>query len=274
MLQMNNSSNVIEVEAIKKNDASQKNLTSRFDKVLNNKCLRNRQRNKSKMLVKPLESEKLKLYPTRFRVNRIKKAFVILVVTMLVDLCECYAQNQEHLAFMGVPINGELSAFVKQMNKLGFTITSGETYLRGIRTVEMSGNFHENKCVIAISSTALTRTVFLVSVNIFEKKIWETSKWKEVKNTYSKYKYRCQEKYGTPTEVTEIFSSPYKEGDGNEFKALREYKDSWYDTSWSLNLGEVIIEVLPFDNSGGWVRIHYFDKINKKIKDKEKQDAI
>ena len=109
--------------------------------------------------------------------------------------------EQEHLKFMGIPLDGNIVVFVEKMQGLGF-ILDDSVFLdwKEYNSVDMTGKFAGmDKCRISVYSTSKTHTVWSVSVQFFEIFATEPKKtWEVVKKRYYILKDRLAHKYGNP----------------------------------------------------------------------------
>ena len=98
----------------------------------------------------------------------------------------CHAQI-EHLTFMGIPIDGKLKDFHKELKKKGFRRISTSSY----NTWSYEGIFSWDKVKIVVYFDAETKTVCTVGVII------PCGTMDNAEQTYQNYKKRLQEKYET-----------------------------------------------------------------------------
>ena len=184
------------------------------------------------------------------------KRFLLLIISVLLALNANAQQENKHLTFKGIPIDGSLSSFITKLEKQGFSLET--TY---DNAAMMKGNFGGENCEIGIYSTANANSVFQIIV-AFPK----SSTWASLKAIYNKYKDALTKKYGKP-EVIEKFYSPYDEGDGYEMSAIKADK-CLYSSKFYVEHG--IIQLVIFNSAN--IGIAYTDKINKAI-DEDENDA-
>ena len=125
---------------------------------------------------------------------------------------------QEHLCFKGEPIDGEVSSFVRKLNKLGFkTLDSDdEGYF-------LEGMFSGHNSALFVESSLISHTPHTVYV-----KQEAIEDWASLIHDYSALKKGLTLKYGNPILVKEEFRSPYKEGDGSEYMAFKGGYADWH----------------------------------------------
>lgn len=178
-----------------------------------------------------------------------KKLFITLIFTTL--LSPIFAQS-EHLTFKGIPIDGSLAEFSKQLIQKGFHHVGTED-----GTAAFVGEFAAYKnCTIGVISSKGTNVVSKVGV-IFPK----CDTWSKLYSNYSNLKEMLTIKYGEPTESTEEFQS-YREPTDDNSKMLEVKQDRCrYTTSWVTEKGTIELEISNQDFAC-FVVLHYWDKIN------------
>lgn len=164
---------------------------------------------------------------------------------------------QEHMKFMGIPIDGTINTFGTKLSEKGFLKKNVDGNI-----CTYKGKFTGREVDVLVLGTDKTSTVWKVVV-WFEK---ETS-WSSIKMMFGDYKEMFKEKYGVPSNDFHFFSKPYYEGDGYEMQALRMDKCT-YSTFWDTQQGHINLAM----RKGGYIAIAYEDQINTEIRDKEKQE--
>lgn len=164
---------------------------------------------------------------------------------------------QEHMKFMGIPIDGTLSSFGTKLSEKGFVKKNADD---GI--LSFKGKFTGKDVDVLLLGTEETLTVWKVVV-LFDK---ETS-WSSIKSIFNDYKDMFKGKYGEPSNDFHFFSKPYYEGDGYEMQALRMDKCT-YSTFWNTLQGSINLDM----NKRGYITIAYEDKANSVIWQKEKEE--
>ena len=117
---------------------------------------------------------------------------------------------------------------------------------------------------VIILSSPISKTVFKIAVYLPKQNDWES-----IKSEYEDYLETLTAKYGTPTSSYNFFSSPYKEGEGDEMNAITMEKCN-YAAFWE----NISIQISEYKQ----VRIAYENAKNIVIRDAEnaklKKDAF
>ena len=185
------------------------------------------------------------------------KKFIICFALCLMATLNINAQEKEHLKFMGIPIEGNASAFSQKLVTKGFVKTKTSE-----NTCALKGTFAGEKDVeLIVCQTPKTKQVWKVSVYLPK-----VSTWSIIKRQYERYKTSFSEKYGTPDHNYEFFDSPYYEGDGYEESAVKNEK-CFYASIWDCGLMVSISQFMQ-------IKLVYEDPINSELDDKEKNQVI
>ena len=183
-----------------------------------------------------------------------------ILITLCIIILSFAMRAQEHMTFMGIPIDGKISAFVQKLEDKGFTY---------IRTSEdgvayLTGSFAGKRdCRILVASSIKSLTVWKVVVSFPSK-----SSWDSVKDEYQAMKKIISSKYGEPEHVFEFFITPYYEGDGCEISAIKNGK-CHYDSFFETDTGGVQVSI-----AGAFIVVAYEDEINVNIKIQEEESSI
>ena len=192
----------------------------------------------------------------------------ILIALLFIFSCiGAMAQNtNEHLKFMGIPINGTLESFTQKLVAKG---------LKSIQAAEgvglLNGTFAgKNDCNIFVATVPNRNIVSKVVVCLPSKDTWE---WLE--NDYKQFKQMLTSKYGEPLQHSETFKAgAFTSSDYLKISALKEGKCD-YHSSWGLNEGFIILEIFNADGSPDCcVRLSYYDAINYKLAEDSKQNDL
>lgn len=168
-------------------------------------------------------------------------------------------QTHEYMTFKGISFNCGLSAFVSNMEALGYT----QVQIKECAAI-LKGNFAgKDDCTIIVLATNKSQIVWKVCV-YFPGQI----SWRSLKNEYESFKNLYTKKYGTPDSY-EFFDSPYEEGDGYELRALKLEKCT-YSSYFTTTQGNVSLKVVSPEN----ICVIYEDKINSDIWEAERSDSI
>ncbi len=188
------------------------------------------------------------------------------ILVLIFSIISMFTFAQEHMSFKGVPIDGSLTDFVANLRQQGYKVTY--TTDDGDACV-MTGEFAGfTDCELFILSTEKSHTVWKVVVFLPE----QTS-WYSLKSRYNEYKNSLITKYGEPTSNYNFFSSPYYEGDGYEFQALRNEK-CHYVSYFNNDLGSISVEIKSKNYNSGQVYIGYEDKTNSNLRKADQQNDM
>ena len=170
---------------------------------------------------------------------------------------------QEHMKFMGIPIDGTPAQFgQKLVTQKGMTDIGRNCYV---------GKFFgiENCCVAVVGVDNNIRTV---SVYFPESKDWTS-----ISARYNQLKNSLTSKYGEPYNVTEYFDSKYVDDDPSRFYELI-FDRCHYETSWVMTQGEIQLKMvnLKGDNSSDsqHVALFYIDYANFNKAEAAKSDDL
>ena len=192
----------------------------------------------------------------------------ILIALLFVFSCiGVMAQNaNEHLKFMGIPINGTLESFSQKLVAKGLKrehAWEDNVLLKGT----FAGKSGSGVCVMRIPSRNI---VYRIVVCLPSRETWE---WLE--NDYTEFKRMLTSKYGDPFKYSESFKEgTYVGSDRLKISALKEGKCEYYST-WGLNEGFIGLEIFNVDGSSDCcVRLTYIDLINGKLAEDSKQNDL
>ena len=192
----------------------------------------------------------------------------ILIALLFIFSCiGAMAQNaNEHLKFMGIPINGTLESFTQKLVA---------KKIKSIQAAEGVGLFNgafagKNDCNIFVATVPNRNIVSKVVVCLPSKDTWE---WLE--NDYKQFKQMLTSKYGEPLQHSKTFKAgAFTSSDYLKISALKEGKCD-YHSSWGLNEGFIILEIFNADGSPDCcVRLSYYDAINYKLAEDSKQNDL
>ena len=168
------------------------------------------------------------------------------------------AQNaNEHLKFMGIPINGTLESFTQKLVAKGM-----KRQLGWDNTVVFRGTFAgERNCEVYVNRVPSRNIVYRIVVCLPSRDTWD---WLE--KDYNEFKEMLTTKYGEPYKCSESFKEgTYVGSDYLKISALKGGKCEYYST-WDLNEGFIILEIFNADGSSDCcVRLVSIDLINGKL---------
>ena len=192
----------------------------------------------------------------------------ILIALLFVFSCiGVMAQNaNEHLKFMGIPINGTLESFTQKLVA---------KKIKSIQAAEGVGLFNgafagKNDCNIFVATVPNRNIVSKVVVCLPPRETWA---WLE--SDYNQFKQMLTSKYGEPLQHSETFKAgTFTSSDYLKISALKEGKCEYY-VGWKLNEGVILLEIISIESpSSCLVRLSYFDAINSKLEESSKQDDL
>ena len=177
------------------------------------------------------------------------------------------AQNaNEHLKFMGIPINGTLESFTQKLVA---------KKIKSIQAAEGVGLFNgafagKNDCNIFVATVPNRNIVSKVVVCLPPRETWA---WLE--SDYNEFKQMLTSKYGEPFQHSETFKAgTFTSSDYLKISALKEGKCEYY-VGWKLNEGVILLEIISIESpSSCLVRLSYYDAINSKLEETSKQDDL
>ena len=192
----------------------------------------------------------------------------ILIALLFVFSCiGAMAQNaNEHLKFMGIPINGTLESFTQKLVA---------KKIKSIQAAEGVGLFNgtfagKNDCNIFVATVPNRNIVSKVVVCLPPRETWA---WLE--SDYYQFKQMLTSKYGEPFQHSETFKAgTFTSSDYLKISALKEGKCEYY-VGWKLNEGVILLEIISIESpSSCLVRLSYYDAINSKLEETSKQDDL
>ena len=177
------------------------------------------------------------------------------VVLTMISFAQPNTETTEHMTFKGVPIDGTLNEYVSKMKQSGFTLIGTED---GVAMLK--GDFAAYKgCIIGVATLEEKDLVSKITV-IFP----EQETWSSLSSNYYNLKELLTEKYGEPTEIVENFDT-YSEPDDDRQKMYEVKIDNCkYYTTYELENGSIQISIDHQSVVSCFVRLAYFDKINRK----------
>lgn len=197
-----------------------------------------------------------------------KRHFLPFLLTFLSILA--FGQNNEmpHLTYKGIPITGTKEHFARELSRKGFFPAEQvpEKQLVKIKDSYI-GEFASYQAQNIILMTPLTNTIYCIQTYLTPH-----TKWEEIIDDYSTFKFHLEGVYGKPTTSKEEFLHPYTKGDGFEMKALNENKIT-YSSSWVLKNGQIKISIIEISKKAVLL-IEYIDKKNSELKADERTAII
>ena len=171
--------------------------------------------------------------------------------------------DNRHLEFKGIPINGSLKKFVTNMKTAGFktvgSISNGTATLKG----DFAGYKDCRLYVQTMDGADIVSTIVV--------QFPECDRWEHLYGDYKDLKEMLTQKYGKPYSVREKFQG-YIGIETDDAKMLQVGKgDCKYESEFRTEKGKIILWIEPMEYDSGCVCLQYSDKINSGV---VKQKAI
>lgn len=171
--------------------------------------------------------------------------------------------DNRHLEFKGIPINGSLKKFVTNMKTAGFktvgSISNGTATLKG----DFAGYKDCRLYVQTIDGADIVSTIVV--------QFPECERWDHLYGDYKSLKEMLIQKYGKPHSVREKFQGYIGiETDDDKMWQVGE-GECKYISEFRTEKGKIILWIEPIEYDSGSVCLQYSDKINSGV---VKQKAI
>ena len=177
----------------------------------------------------------------------------LLITLLILFSVVCLGQNNVHLKFKGIPIDGNYKEFAHQLVQKGFKQIEASN-----DGILLTGNFMAMPSVmVVIYPDPTSKTVSVVSAMIEAGDNWPTieGKYNDVVATY-------KEKYGEPSEHIEEFTTEVYNDDYVRKNALQKDQCN-YKTQWDVDGGRIVISLAYFQLKH-YVICAYVDEQNVK----------
>lgn len=175
-----------------------------------------------------------------------------------------FAQG-EHLKFKGIPIDGELSAFMNEMQKQGFAWKAKDDN-GAVFTGKFAG---VNDCCVLVHCPEGVVTAVSVMFPVAET-------WGELYGRFSSLKDMLTKKYGYPEVSKEEFQSYTPSSDGMKLFAV-ERDDTDFLYVFEVKNGSIELSLSHRKENyeeKAFVLLKYFDKINYSKKESSAYDDL
>ena len=177
-----------------------------------------------------------------------KRILSIIAIALFTFTIGAFAQQNNHFQFKGIPIDGSLTNFGRELAKQGFVEVANNTY---------KGKFLRNEAIVAL-------------VGDDDNMIWRvaaimpsTDTWSILESSYNSYVELYTEKYGKPSKSENIFSTYTGNDAGLRMHAINDGECNYY-AIWNLPQGSIEVRIVKGSKYlEGTVRIIYTDKANK-----------
>lgn len=186
------------------------------------------------------------------------RKMILAVYCMIMAISASAQTDTLHMCFRGIPIDGTLSSFVEKMQRQGYKHIQTDG---GISV--MTGNFAATAdCLIGIVSEESNDLVFKVGVIFPEKETWSS-----LASEYYALKEMLMKKYAEPNDCIEEFESTYQPDDDMTRILYVKMDKCKYAAGFETKNGYIELGIIKGD-SGGQVRLMYWDKINRDLAEK------
>lgn len=187
------------------------------------------------------------------------------VVIVLTGFAQVKQDTAQHLTFKGIPLNGTLEQYVLKMKQNGFEHLSTKE-----GTAMLKGEFAGYKdCYVGVSTLKQKDLVYKIGVLFPEKETWST-----LSGNYFNLKQMLTEKYGNPSDVSEIFDTRIEPKDDQYKFHEVEFDNCKYYSVWTTDKGEIQLSIDHKGVTSCFVKLVYFDKINGEAIKKQALDDL
>lgn len=172
-----------------------------------------------------------------------------------------FAQNNTHIQFKNLPLNGEISSFVGKLKSTGFIDHPDASQYT--KDALLKGTFAgRDNCTIRVKATPKTKVVYRVEVSTDY-----YSDWFSTEKAYQDLLKSYREKYSQASQCDYI-SYPYDSVSGWEIKAIYQNKYSLF-TYFKSEGGEICIIVKADSADKAFIQITYEDFANRDLNKSE-----
>lgn len=168
-----------------------------------------------------------------------------LLITLILSLAVINIIAQEHLSFMGIPLDGSVTEFCKKLKAKGFTKIGHKAIF--------SGYFTSRHATVYVINDGKIVNGVVVAID-------ESSEWNTLVSTYDLYKDLYTQKYGEPFICQEYNPS---RGESNILLMHELGKGSvTYESCWQVTGGLIVLSISKLSHPNGTVIIKYMDVQN------------
>ena len=182
---------------------------------------------------------------------------ILLTLPLLAAPTQAQTTEEQHLEFMGIPIDGTLNAFAQKLQAKGMKITD-----RGNGEIFLSGDFAgDNDCTIGLIGTS-------------KNKIWRAAvlstthySWGTLADRYFTLKNMLAQKYGDPISVEEFQVLYTPDSDSDKWHCVIMDQCN-YSSTYTTENGIIDLSILNHGVlvGGACVVLMYTDRINTQNK--------
>ena len=179
---------------------------------------------------------------------------VLLLILLLTSSISNTIYGQE---FLGIKVDGSLNSVLEKFKAKGFKITSPDA-----NTPILKGLAGTENIELLLFATPISKSVYKFVI-YFDKQ----DEWQSIKSRYNEYYRVLSDKYGDPKDSYSFFSSPYKEGEGDEMEAIAMEKCNYF-SHWKnglTNFNSISISISEYKQ----VKISYENSKNFSLRDAE-----
>lgn len=193
---------------------------------------------------------------------------ILLTLPLLAAPTQAQTTEEQHLEFMGIPIDGTLNAFAQKLQAKGMRIiTSTDS------GIALSGDFAGYRdCSIIVLSYPLAsiQTVWRVTVILPS-----YDSWSSLSSCYFRLKDMLTQKYGTPYGVEEFQAYSQPTDDFTKMHYVKMDKCS-YESIFEISEGYIGLKINAYGitTSDPCACLIYTDQINEQKKDKSAMDDL
>lgn len=176
------------------------------------------------------------------------KRLFLLILATVTAISATYAQDAEYFQFKGIPINGSINDFGKQLEVEGFTKINANSY---------RGKFLRNDSVVTIvgdDDDMVWRVAAFLAT---------TDTWNTLESAFNSYVNLYKEKYGAPHASSKKFLGYVGDSSVSKMHAIGDGECD-YSATWNLPQGSIEVRIVEGSKySTGCIRIIYTDNANK-----------
>ena len=180
------------------------------------------------------------------------KRTILTLITLWLVLWLHAKSDSLHQKFKGVPIDGTRTEFVEKMKLKGFSFLGTYNNVDTLR-----GDFAAFKdCLVCVSTLKHKDLVYSITV-----RFPECDTWSALSEDYYSLKGMLTEKYGNPSETTEMFQNDGLPDDFNKFFFVKSNQCKYYSTFRTHN-GTIQLKIDHKGRESCFVSLTYSDSIN------------
>jgi len=183
------------------------------------------------------------------------KKIILLLSFMWATIVLPAQENNEHLTFKGIPVDGTLREFTAKLKQKGFTHISTE---EGVAL--FSGDFAGYRNCTAIAVSPKERDLVCKVAVAFP----SCDKWSELEANYMSLKRMLTEKYGEPSECVEEFQSSLPPQDDNQKMHELKFDKCKYYSVFETERGSIELQLSHQSVMECFAILSFYDGINQK----------